>query len=207
MQYLIRVLVRIAATLAIFSPVAAAAQQSGVYVMQYASTDGNAGRYSVVFDTIQNRMLQLSTSIGNTGRQLAVHRQPNEVAGSQAALLDRWRRQRALALMWGRIDGQAITSSIYIGELGQPPHDMIELARINIQAANDTRLRDSHSLVAGYALLQDAIRRHAPRPAIVAILASLTNVANNLRSSGYNSTELRQISDEIAAIGRRVLGS
>lgn len=203
---------RAALLLAFASPCAAAAQpqeQGGIYVMQYASTDGNSGRYAVVVETIQDRMLRLATSLGGArgaGRQLTVHRRPDEVAGSQAALLGRWRSRRALALMWGRIDGEAITSSIYIGELGRPPHDMIELAVINIQARRDDELRDTHSLVAGYALLQDAIRRGAPRDRIAAIVATLTNVVNNMRGTGFRTQEVRQISAEISAIGQRLRG-
>jgi hypothetical protein len=200
----------IAVVLAVCWPGQARAQPaSGIYILQYANAgtaSADSGRYRVVVDTIQDRMLQLSTVIRGTGSQLTVFRRPDDIAGGLPQLQTRWRTSRALALMWGQIEGNGIVSSIYIGDNGQPDHALVRMARMSVSARNDRQIRDTHSLVAGYALLRDAVRRRAPRATIVAMVATLNNIGTGLRTSGFNNQQLSAILDDIGRIGRAATG-
>lgn len=200
------------------APPAQAQPRVAVYILQYASSDGNDARHAFVTRTIEDRLSLLRAEIaGRTGkaaylRNMTVKARPGEAVGSDAALLQRWKSWRALAVMWGRVQPitqagkQALvaTSSIYIGELGRPPNDKFEILKINLLAQNHPQIKDTHSLVAGYALLLDARNAGAPPETIAAILATLNNIYARLVPTGYLTPELRQVKASIDQIGRQM---
>ena len=191
------------------------APRTAVYTMRYASSDGGA-RQDFVENVIAARISLLRSAIAGRNnrayyahiRNVKLQTKRNESAGSDAAMLQRWRGWRALAIMSGTVqpfegDRRALiaTSSIYIGDL-DPGQRSFEVLKTDLLAQNHAEITDSHSFVTGYALLLDAQRNGAGREVIASILATLDNIYAKLRGSGYLSPNLARVKQSIDRIGQ-----
>lgn len=194
-------LVALAAAAAIAGPAYGQAQpRLNVYVLRYVSNDG-LNRQANIEDAVRDRLRLLAEQIARSV-QTARYVERLKVtpvasaAGSIAEMRSRWRNARGDALLYmsGTVNpaagGLVATSSIYIGDLGAPPLDNLELAKFALRVDSHVAIKDSHTFVTAYALLQDARANHQPKATIGAILAQLQFIYAKLVNNPYRLAEL-----------------
>jgi hypothetical protein len=159
-------------------------------------------------DTLRSAVMSDPGGVAYLGElKINFAHQDEALSDAQAA----WVADNALMILSGIVNPpaaggpqDAVTTSVYIGDLGRPPLSPLDRAKFTVplvvSAGEMGRIQDTHSLLTLYALTLDAVRTEQPNATIARLLAEAKNIAVNLRQAGRLQGEAKDAFDALMKI-------